>query len=126
MLFLLKRPGDHLESKDDKESSSKKHHGASITAESADPNSTGSHTNGENPKEIVLSGNLHPKLVEALSQVPYSPLFGILWPLIVENASFETRNQLREVSHYFEALCRPHTLSDDAKSVRHIPHYCSL
>jgi hypothetical protein len=61
--------------------------------------------------------NLHPRLVEALSKVPYSALYGILWPTIVEQASFETRLQLREVNDYFENLCHPYRRSDRAKSV---------
>jgi hypothetical protein len=61
--------------------------------------------------------NLHPRLVEALSEVPYSALYGILWPTIVEQASFETRQQLSEVNDYFEKLCHPYRLSDCAKTV---------
>jgi hypothetical protein len=77
----------------------------------------------EGTEEIAPSENLHPKLVKALSQVPYSPLFGVLWPPIVEQASFETRDQLRNVSDYFEALCHPYRRSDRAKSVRCIPQF---
>jgi hypothetical protein len=130
VVSILKRPADHLESEDDeteKEPWSKQHRGASTTAESGPPNSlpesTETYANGGNPEEIAPSGNLHPKLVEALSQVPYSPLFGILWPLIVEQASFETRDQLRNVNDYFGALCHPSRRSDRAKHVRRISQF---
>ena len=59
----------------------------------------------------------HPELRKALSMVPYSPLFGILWPIIVDQASYETRFQLRNINSYFHGLCKPHTVSDEAKLV---------
>ena len=116
------------ESEGDDTDKSKKHHGASTSSTEAygPPNSLAEFTenaNGGNPKELAPSGNLHPKLVKALSQVPYSPLFGVLWPLIVEQASFEIRNQLRYLNDYFEALCHPYRRSDRAKSVRHISQF---
>jgi hypothetical protein len=59
----------------------------------------------------------HPELRKALSMVPYSPLFGILWPIIVDQASYETRLELRWINDYFYGLCESHRLSDEAKSV---------
>ena len=67
-----------------------------------------------------LSIEHHPELIRALSMVPYSPLFGVLWPTIVDQALYETRLQLCNVNGYFRDLCRPHRLSDRAKRV------CSL
>jgi hypothetical protein len=63
------------------------------------------------------SGDLHPKLVASLSQVPYSALYGILWPIIVKQASYDTRDILRDVNEYFKSLCYPHEYSDLAKKV---------
>jgi hypothetical protein len=63
-------------------------------------------------------GELHPRLVKALSQEPYSALFGILWPTIVKQASYDTRKKLTKVSEYFHKLCRPFRRSDRAKRVR--------
>jgi hypothetical protein len=123
VVSILKRP--ESEDDDTNKEPSKKHRGASTTAEFGPPESTETHANGGNPNETApsLAGNLHPKLAKALSQVPYSPLFGILWPLIVEQASFEMRDQLRYVNDYFEALCHRHSRSDRAKSVRHISQF---
>src|SRR6266545_1130672 len=122
---VLSTPAERLESGDDdtdKEPPSKKHHGAGTEGESSPSNSqrvsNDTHANGGDPEQIDPSGNLHPKLVKALSQVPYSPLFGILWPIIIEQASFETRDLLREVNAYFEAMCHPYRRSDRAKDVR--------
>ena len=50
--------------------------------------------------------------------VPYSPLFGVLWPIIVDQASYDTRLQLREINDYFHGLCEPYRRSDRAKDVR--------
>ena len=65
-----------------------------------------------------LSIEHHPELRKALSMVPYSPLFGILWPIIVDQASYETRLELRWINDYFNGLCAHHRLSDEAKLVR--------
>jgi hypothetical protein len=64
------------------------------------------------------SGGLHPKLVAALSQIPYSAHFGVFWPIIVEQASYDTREVLRNVNTYFKKLCYPYRRSDRAKRVR--------
>lgn len=114
VVSTLKRPAECLES--DETPESKKHHSAEESG-----SQLVSHANGGDPEQTSSSGNFHPRLVEALSQVPYSPLFGILWPIIIEQASFETRDILREVNPYFEALCHPYRRSDRAKSVRQIP-----
>ena len=50
--------------------------------------------------------------------VPYSPLFGVLWPIIVDQASYDTRIQLREINDYFYRLCYSYRRSDRAKHVR--------
>jgi hypothetical protein len=60
----------------------------------------------------------HPKLIQALSMVPHSPLFGVLWPIIIDQASYDTRLLLSKVNDYFAGLCRPHEASDWAKKVR--------
>jgi len=117
IVSTLKRPSECIESD---ETPSKKHHGAEQSSPSnSQPVSTETHANGGDPKQIALSG----RLVEALSQVPYSPLFGILWPIIVEQASFETRDLLRKVNPYFKVLCHPYRRSDRAKSVRLFPNF---
>ena len=67
----------------------------------------------------------HPELQKALSMVPYSPLFGVLWPIIVDQASYETRSQLCDVNDYFSGLCEPHRLSDEAKLVRFSYYFMS-
>ena len=89
-----------------------------LSGEESSPSNSVQPTKGEDPKQIALS---HPKLVAALSRSPYSPLFGILWPIIIEQASFDTRDILRDVDPYFEKLCRPHRDSDLAKQVRCMP-----
>jgi hypothetical protein len=63
----------------------------------------------------------HPELIQALSMVPYSPLFGVLWPIIVDHASYDTRLMLSKVNNYFAGLCRPHRDSDWVKKVRPPP-----
>ncbi len=89
--------------------------------DNATPPKHHSNSNGEDREQISPpSGNIHPRLVKALSQIPYSPLFGVLWPIIVEQATFETRIQLREVNTYFKGLCRPSRRSDQAKSIRQL------
>jgi len=123
MLPTLKRPADYLESGEDKETPSKKHHGAGTSSPSNFlPASTEPHANGGDPEQIAPWANLHPKLVEALSQVPYSPLFGVLWPMIIEQANFETRDLLRDVNSYFKGLCHPYRRSDRAKRA-YASHY---
>jgi len=62
-----------------------------------------------------LAIDQHPKLIQALSMVPYSPLFGVLWPIIVNQASYDTRLMLKKVNDYFAGLCRPHRRSDLTK-----------
>jgi hypothetical protein len=69
------------------------------------------------PHDSTVSGDIHPRIVEALSLVPYSALYGILWPIIINQASYDTRRILRDVSEYFKKLCHPHRRSDRAKKV---------
>ena|SRR5258708_4015334 len=69
---------------------------------------------GEGDSELATS---HPRLLKALSEVPYSPLFGVLWPIIIEQANFDTREVLCKVNPYFERLCKPYRDSDLAKLV---------
>lgn len=66
------------------------------------------------PEQIAT---FHPRLVKTLSEVPYSPLFGALWPIIIDQANFDTRDVLRKVNSYFERLCKPYRDSDLAKRV---------
>jgi hypothetical protein len=77
----------------------------------------------DDPEHIATSGNIHPKFVKALSQVPYSPLFGVLWPNIIEQASFETRDLFRKVNTHFQKLCHPYRRSDRAKRVSLFPDF---
>jgi hypothetical protein len=77
-----------------------------------------------------MSSNLtieqHPQLIQALSMVPYSPLFGVLWPIIVDQASYDTRFQLRKINDYFARLCHPHRRSDWAKEVRPVTEAATI
>lgn len=46
-----------------------------------------------------------------------SGLYGVLWPIIAKQASWNDRRTLRNVNHYFIGFCHDRRRSDRAKSV---------